>query len=307
VIHRLFVAVCMLAALAAAPARVLAEDAKPIRVVVWDERQPEQKTAYDGDFLGNTLAKYLGNQPGLTVKSVGLDDPDQGLSKETLDNCDVLIWWGHKRHGDVKPELATDIVERIRAGKLSLLALHSAHWSRPFMAAMNVVAIDQATAKLSDDLRKSVKINTLPAKGGLAKRDEKLTPWSKLEMVDGVTTLTIQLPSCVFPGVRADGKPSHVTTLVTDHPIAKGIPATFDLPQTEMYEDPFHVPAADAVLFLEKWDAGESFHSGQVWTLGKGKVFYFRPGHETYPIYKQEIPLKIVENAVRFLADKSAK
>src|SRR5580658_8476065 len=74
-----------------------------IRVVVWDERQPDQKTAY-GDFLGNTLAAHLAKRPGLSVKSVGLDDPEQGLSAEVLDHCDVLIWWGHQRHGDVTAE-----------------------------------------------------------------------------------------------------------------------------------------------------------------------------------------------------------
>jgi trehalose utilization protein len=68
-----------------------------------------------------------------------------------------------------------------------------------------------------------------------------------------------------------------------------------------MYE-PFHVPTADEVVFEERWEPGEWFRSGCVWTLGKGKVFYFRPGHETYPVYKQPVALKVVENAVRYLA-----
>src|SRR5207248_211289 len=72
-----------------------AKAADPIRVLVWDERQPEQKKAYDGGFLGNAIADYLKKQPGLEVKSVGLDDPEQGLSKDTLDKTDVIVWWGH--------------------------------------------------------------------------------------------------------------------------------------------------------------------------------------------------------------------
>src|SRR4051812_19077086 len=86
-----------------------AQAAGPIRVVVWDERQPKQKEAYD-NFLGNAIADYLKKQPGLEVKSVGIDDPDQGLSKETLDNCDVLVWWGHIRHGEIKPDKAKDLI-----------------------------------------------------------------------------------------------------------------------------------------------------------------------------------------------------
>ncbi|GIS63726.1 MAG: hypothetical protein CM1200mP2_59510 [Planctomycetaceae bacterium] len=62
------------------------------------------------------------------MKSVSLDDPGQGISDKVLDQCDVLIWWGHVRQGLIKPDQGKRIVKRIRAGKLSLVALHSAHW-----------------------------------------------------------------------------------------------------------------------------------------------------------------------------------
>ena len=132
----------------------------------------------------------------------------------------------------------------------------------------------------------------------MPKRDEPLTP-ALSKMGNGEWQLI--LPGCIFPAYRTDGKPSHLTTLLPDHPIAKGIPANWDLPATEMYDEPFHVPTPDAVVFEEKWDSGEHFRSGCVWNVGKGRVFYFRPGHETYPIYRQEIPLKIIENSVRWL------
>ena len=69
-----------------------------------------------------------------------------------------------------------------------------------------------------------------------------------------------------------------------------------------MYNEPFHVPEPDLVIFEERWEPGEWFRSGSLWKLGAGEVFYFRPGHETYPVYKQPVALKIVENAVRYLA-----
>jgi trehalose utilization protein len=59
-----------------------------------------------------------------------------------------------------------------------------------------------------------------------------------------------------------------------------------------MYDEPFHVPAPDAVVFEERWDKGQSFRSGCVWRVGKGDVFYFRPGHETYPVFRQPEPLR---------------
>jgi trehalose utilization protein len=75
------------------------------------------------------------------------------LSDEVLDKCDVLVWWGHARHRDVLPATGRRIVERIKAGKLSLVALHSAHWSTPFVQAMHARAADDALKLLSDDER----------------------------------------------------------------------------------------------------------------------------------------------------------
>jgi trehalose utilization protein len=87
-----------------------------------------------------------------------------------------------------------------------------------------------------------------------------------------------------------------------DHPIAKDLPSKWDIPQTEMYDEPFHVPKPDAVVFEERWDKGEKFRSGCVWKVKQGRVFYFRPGHETYPVYRQSENLTVIENAVRWAA-----
>ncbi len=280
----------------------------PIRVIVWDEQQPAQKKIYP-DFIGNHIAESLKPIPGLVVKSVRLDDPDQGLPADTLDHCDVLIWWGHIRNRDVKPELGQRVLERIKAGKLALIALHSAHWSSPFMHAMNDRAAEDALKALSEEDRKSAKVTLIAPTGfNVPKADAPLTPSSTLKTdPDGTKRLEVVLPLCVFPSYRADGKPGHVTTLAKDHPIAKDIPEHFDIPHTEMYNEPFHVPAPDVVIFEEKWDAGEHFRSGCLWNIGKGKVFYFRPGHETFDVYNQPIVLKILQNATLWMGSEIQK
>ncbi|MDB6171346.1 MAG: Trehalose utilization protein [Chthoniobacteraceae bacterium] len=282
--------------------------AEPIRVLVWDEQQPEQKPGYK-NFLGNAIADSLAQQPGLTVRSASLADPEQGLSKAALDQCDVLIWWGHKRHGEIKPETSKAIVERVKNGELSLISLHSAHWSGPFIEAMNARTRQDALKSLTDAERATLKIVEVPAKlYRQPRREEPLTPsFGRIKDADGADALQIVLPNCCFPAYRGDGLPSHVTALLPEHPIAKGVPAHFDIPQTEMYDEAFHVPAPDVVIFEERWDKGEHFRSGSLWQVGKGRVFYFRPGHETYPIFTQPEPLKIIGNAVRFLGDKSAR
>jgi len=275
--------------------------AKDIRVVVWDEQQPAQKQAYT-NFLGNQIATYLKTIPGLDVKSVSINDAGKGISDEVLDNCDVLIWWGHQRHTEIPNARAKEIVQRIKDGRLSLIALHSAHWSEPFVEAM------RERARL--DARRALPNNTViefvtPERFKVPKAGAPLTPRNEwTNRLDGAKVALVTLPNCVFPTYRADGAPSHVTTVKSIHPIAAGVPGTFDILQTEMYGEPFHVPTPDEVIFEEKWDKGEHFRTGCVWKLGQGKVFYFRPGHETYGVYTQPIPLKIIGNAVQWLGGK---
>lgn len=279
-----------------------AEAAGPIRVLVWDERQPKQKQAYD-NFLGNAIADYLKQQDGLEVKSVSIDDPEQGLSKETLDNTDVLIWWGHVRHGEIKPEKAKEIIARIKDGKLRLISLHSAHWSMPFKEAMNERARQDMRAQMPKlPEAEGVEIVEKPAPGGLPKATDPVTPRFLITRKDDRPYIELVLPNCAFPTYREDGAPSHVRVIQPDHPMAKGLPANFDIPKTEMYSSPFHVPKPDVSIFVETWDKGETFTSGSYWKLGKGGVVYFRPGHESYPVFKQAEVLKFLDNAVRFLA-----
>lgn len=275
--------------------------ARPVRILVWDERQSKQKEAYE-NFLGNCIAGHLEKVPGFSVSSVCIDDPHQGLSEDVLDNIDVLIWWGHQRHAEISTERARTVVDRIISGRLSLIALHSAHWSTPFMEAMNEISLrkvleDKTIRKEAVTLVKPVKQYTFPA------IDTRITPYSvESRFPDGRKQVALHLPYCCFPAYRTDGKPSTLRVLKREHPIFKGIPESFELPQTEMYCEPFHVPEPDEVLMEENWEPGEWFRSAMLWKLGKGKLFYFRPGHETYPIFKQKWPMDILTNAARWLA-----
>jgi len=279
-----------------------------IRVVVWDEQQPAQKQAYD-NFLGNEIAAHLTKQPGLRVISANINQPEQGLATSLLDNSDVLIWWGHVRQSEISPELAQAIVGRIERGQLALIALHSAHWSNPFVEAMNARTREDARKRYPDPVN-GPKVSfefVAPAGRFVPTSDSIKTPAYYAMRRGNQLSVRVDLPNCVFPAYRADGKPSTVKALKPDHPIARDLPATFEIPQTEMYADPFHVPDADEAVFEESWTAGETFRSGLIWKVGSGRVFYFRPGHETYPVYKQELPLKVITNAVNWLGSQINK
>lgn len=84
------------------------------------------------------------------------------------------------------------------------------------------------------------------------------------------------------------------------HPIAKGIPAFFELEEEEMYGEFFDIPKPDDQIFISWYRGGEVFRSGCTWTRGYGKIFYFQPGHETNYSYFNTYVRKIIRNAVHW-------
>jgi len=90
------------------------------------------------------------------------------------------------------------------------------------------------------------------------------------------------------------------------HPIADGLGDYFELDKTEMYGELFDVPPPDELVLISWFPGGEVFRSGCCWTRGKGRIFYFRPGHETYPIYYDANVRRVIANAVKWAAPASS-
>ncbi|MDX2187929.1 MAG: ThuA domain-containing protein [Opitutaceae bacterium] len=86
------------------------------------------------------------------------------------------------------------------------------------------------------------------------------------------------------------------------HPIASGIPEQFVLEREEMYGEPFAIPEPDELVFISWFSGGEVFRSGATWQRGHGRVFYFRPGHETFPTYHHSLVQRVLTNAVDWAA-----
>ncbi len=86
------------------------------------------------------------------------------------------------------------------------------------------------------------------------------------------------------------------------HPITRGIDRCFRLEHVETYGEPFVIPTPDRLLLIGNYSGGEVFRSGCLYCRGNGKIFYFQPGHETFPIYYNPDVQTIIRNAVRFLA-----
>ncbi len=224
---------------------------RPLRVTVWHEHRHEKKhpkvqEVYpDGmhTVMKSAIEEHLGAD--VEVRTALLDDADHGLSDDVLDETDVMTWWGHAAHGDVKDEIAQKVAERVRRG-MGLVVLHSGHYSKPFKLLMGT--------NCHLKWREAAEIERL---------------WN------------------VSPG----------------HPITAGLEKDYiELAETEMYGEHFDIPDPDELVFVSWFEGGEVFRSGCVWKRGAGKVFYFRPGHETFPIYYNPEVRRVLANGVGYVA-----
>ncbi|MCK5527646.1 MAG: ThuA domain-containing protein [Candidatus Latescibacteria bacterium] len=219
-----------------------------IRVTVWNEYRHEQQheeiaKLYPGG-MHEAIAKHLRTQPGMEVRTATLDEPEHGLTQDVLDQTDVLTWWGHAAHAEVRDEIVEKVRQRVWDG-MGLIVLHSGHFSKIFKTLMGT----------SCDLK-----------------------W------------------------REAGEKERLWVVEPGHPIVDGIGETIELEHTEMYGERFDIPQPDTLVFVSWFPGGEVFRSGCCYHRGRGKIFYFRPGHETFPIYYHPDVLRVITNAVRWAA-----
>lgn len=97
-----------------------------------------------------------------------------------------------------------------------------------------------------------------------------------------------------------NGEMERVWCTSPSHPIAEGIPPYFEVPQSEMYGEPFDIPEPDEQIFISWYEGGEVFRSGCTFRRGRGRIFYFGPGHETFPIYRNPHVLKVISNSIHW-------
>lgn len=219
-----------------------------IRVTVWHEYRHEKKNdavkAVYPNGMHEAIAEHLRTCEDLQVRTATLDEPEHGLTDDVLASTDVMIWWGHGAHHEVRDEIVNKVHKRVLEG-MGLIVLHSGHFSKIFIKLMG-------------------------------------------------TPCTLKW--------RVSGDREVLWVTKPGHPILKGIHDYFILPEEEMYGEYFDVPAPEETLLISNFTGGEVFRSGMTWTRGQGRVFYFRPGHETFPTLFNPNVRKVIENACRWTA-----
>jgi trehalose utilization protein len=224
--------------------------AKAIRVTVWNEFRHEKSSEKIAEIypkgMHEAIASHLRSQPGFKVRTATLDEPEHGLTDKVLAGTDVLTWWGHMAHGEVRDEIVDKVQRRVLDG-MGLIVLHSGHFSKIFRRLMGT----ECNLKWRE-------------------ADDRERLW------------------VVEPG----------------HPIVEGLGQYIEIERTEMYGERFDIPQPDETVFISWFEGGEVFRSGCCFNRGKGRIFYFRPGHETYPIYHNPDVLRVIANAVRWAAPR---
>jgi trehalose utilization protein len=110
---------------------------------------------------------------------------------------------------------------------------------------------------------------------------------------------TLMGTTCDLKWREADDK-ERLWVIDPSHPIVEGIGEYIELEKEEMYGEHFDIPAPDQLIMMSWFEGGEVFRSACTYQRGKGKVFYFRPGHETYPTYHNEEIQRVIKNAVQW-------
>ena len=222
--------------------------AEPINVLFWDEQQLEQKQAYDGGFLGEHIVQWLASDKDLNITLQTSTDVDNGVATELLNKTDVLVYWSHRNKSPFSQAKAQEIAERVKSGQMNFLVLHSAHWALPFMVCMEEKAKEDALARLSETDRAHAVVKfkgeRVWKKRPTHTREQTIDRYA---FVDGKIEVTIERPNCVFPRCCTPMQPSQIRVIDTEHPIASGIPQTFTIPETEMYDEPYGIPEPDRV------------------------------------------------------------
>ena len=121
--------------------------------------------------------------------------------------------------------------------------------------------------------------------------------WSKIFMSLLGTTATLQW--------RSAGERELVWTVDVSHPIAEGVPNPIVIPEQEMYGEPFDIPAPDELIFVSSFAGGEVFRSGVTFTRGRGRIFYFSPGDQEYPVYHHPDIQRVLANGVQWAAPRT--
>jgi trehalose utilization protein len=171
---------------------------------------------------------------------------------------------------------------------------------------------------LTEEVLKSTDVLTWWAHLAHAKVEDSIVDRVQKHVLEGMGLICLHSAHCskIFRRMmgttcylkwREAGEKERLWNIAPTHQITQGLGEYFELPHTEMYGERFDIPEPDKLIFISWFQGGEVFRSGCCWDRGHGRVFYFRPGHETFPIYYDKNVMRVIANAVRWATPRFRK
>ncbi|MGI4792111.1 MAG: ThuA domain-containing protein [Janthinobacterium lividum] len=242
----------------------------PVRVLVWDEAPSHAPKSIYPSSINGAIAEGLNELGGgaIHATTANLDDPEQGITSDVLANIDVLMWWGHARHGEVADEKAELIKAAVHKG-LGFIPLHSAHYSKAFGKVLNCTGHLYGGWRESENPPDTEEITVCAPKHPIAQgvSDFSLPAEEMYGAPFGIPSPKVLIFQSYFP-LGGEYFPSFVVT------VGDGIDPSFTS------------------------GPGNGVNQGE----GAGRVFYFRPGHEAFPTYYDPNVRQILHNGVLWAA-----
>lgn len=242
----------------------------------------------------------------------GPDDPTTDTRETTrmtttTDTLHVLVW-GENRHEQAEPHVAELYPDGMHGAIRSGIEEHLGDRAEVSVALLDdpehglteerLAATDVLTwwghaahAEVSDEVVERVQRHVLAGMGLVVLHSGH---WSKIFTRLMGTTCTLRW--------RSEHDRELVWTVDSTHPIAQGVPHPIEIPEQEMYGEEFDVPAPDELVFISSFTGGEVFRSGMTWRRGHGRIFYFSPGDQDFPVYHHPDVRRVVANGVEWAA-----
>ncbi|WP_423746242.1 ThuA domain-containing protein (plasmid) [Haladaptatus sp. SPP-AMP-3] len=221
-----------------------------------------------------------------------------------MDDTRVTVWneFRHEREDEASEECYPDGIHAVLAEALE---------ERGF--AVETATLDEPEHGLTEEVLDETDVLTWWGHTAHDKVEDEVVERVQRRVLDGMGLIVLHSGhfSKIFKRLmgtscdlkwRESGERERLWVVESGHPIADGIDEKVVVPNAEMYGERFDVPAPDELVFVSWFEGGEVFRSGCCYRRGSGRIFYFRPGHETYPIYRQPEIQRILGNAVEWAA-----
>lgn len=214
-----------------------------------------------------------------------------------------VTFWHEFRHEKTKPEAKALYPDGLHAYLKSILECEDIE--------ITLAALDDPNQGITDELLNNTDVLMWWGHMAHAEVNDELVEKIRQRVYAGMGFLPLHSAHHSKPFQRIIGctgnlrwgrnQKAIIWNLAPWHPIAKGIPMSFQLTE-ELYSEPFYIPKPDEIIFGTWFEDGNLFRGGLTFRRGLGKIFYFHTGHETVDSLKNENVHRIIKNAIYWCA-----